>query len=100
MAKRRLFGTDGMRGIANAEPMTCETVMRLGMAVAARLQQQDRHPRIVIGKDTRLSGYMFESALAAGVVAMGAGCVAHRAAADAGDRVYYIVDASRCRCGH
>ncbi len=72
MAKRRLFGTDGMRGIANAEPMTCETVMRLGMAVAARLQLQDRHPRIVIGKDTRLSGYMFESALAAGVVAMGA----------------------------
>lgn len=72
MAVRRLFGTDGMRGVANLEPMTGETVMRLGMAVAARLKQPGRHTRIVIGKDTRLSGYMFESALAAGIVAMGA----------------------------
>ncbi len=72
MALRRLFGTDGMRGVANLEPMTSETVMRLGMAVAARLEQPGRHTRIVIGKDTRLSGYMFESALAAGIVAMGA----------------------------
>ncbi len=72
MAVRRLFGTDGMRGVANLEPMTSETVMRLGMAVAARLKQPGRHTRIVIGKDTRLSGYMFESALASGIVAMGA----------------------------
>ncbi|HEU0036883.1 MAG TPA: phosphoglucosamine mutase [Kofleriaceae bacterium] len=69
---RSLFGTDGMRGVANVEPMTCHTVMRLGMAVAARLRQPGRHTRIAIGKDTRLSGYMFESALAAGIVAMGA----------------------------
>ena len=69
---RRLFGTDGMRGVANLEPMTSETVMRLGMAIAARLRQPGRHTRIAIGKDTRLSGYMFESALAAGIVAMGA----------------------------
>src|SRR5215204_5249180 len=69
---RRLFGTDGMRGVANLEPMTGYTVMRLGMAVAARLRQQQRHTRIVIGKDTRLSGYMFETALASGIVAMGA----------------------------
>ena len=69
---RRLFGTDGMRGVANLEPMTGETVMRLGMAIAARLRQPGRHTRIAIGKDTRLSGYMFESALAAGIVAMGA----------------------------
>jgi phosphoglucosamine mutase len=72
MAERRLFGTDGVRGVANLEPMTGHTVMRLGMAVAARLRQQKRHTRIVIGKDTRLSGYMFESALASGIVAMGA----------------------------
>ena len=72
MSERRLFGTDGMRGVANVEPMTCETVMRLGMAVAARLRQDNRHARIVIGKDTRLSGYMFETALAAGITAMGA----------------------------
>jgi phosphoglucosamine mutase len=69
---RKLFGTDGVRGVANDEPMTCETVTRLGMAVAARLRQSGRHARIVIGKDTRLSGYMFESALAAGIVSMGA----------------------------
>ncbi len=72
MAERRLFGTDGVRGVANREPMTSETVMRLGMAVAARLRRDKRHTRIVIGKDTRLSGYMFESALASGIVAMGA----------------------------
>ncbi len=69
---RRLFGTDGMRGVANVEPMTSHTVMRLGMAIAARLRQPGRHTRIAIGKDTRLSGYMFESALASGIVAMGA----------------------------
>jgi phosphoglucosamine mutase len=69
---RSLFGTDGMRGVANLEPMTSATVMRLGMAIAARLRQPGRHTRIAIGKDTRLSGYMFESALASGIVAMGA----------------------------
>jgi len=69
---RKLFGTDGMRGVANVEPMTGGTVMRLGMAIAARLRQPGRHTRIAIGKDTRLSGYMFESALAAGIVSMGA----------------------------
>ncbi len=69
---RKLFGTDGMRGVANVEPMTGPTVTRLGMAIAARLRQPGRHTRIAIGKDTRLSGYMFESALAAGIVAMGA----------------------------
>src|ERR1044071_6622069 len=69
---RVLFGTDGMRGVANVEPMTAATVTRLGMALAARLVQPNRHPRIVIGKDTRLSGYMFESALAAGIVSIGA----------------------------
>ena len=69
---RTLFGTDGMRGVANLEPMTVGTVMRLGMAIAARLRQPGRHTRIAIGKDTRLSGYMFESALAAGIVTMGA----------------------------
>src|SRR5213595_1527375 len=69
---RKLFGTDGMRGVANLEPMTGATVMRLGMAIAARLRQPGRHTRIVIGKDTRLSGYMFETALASGIMSMGA----------------------------
>jgi phosphoglucosamine mutase len=69
---RKLFGTDGVRGVANTPPMTPDLVTRLGMAVAARLRQHNRHTRIVIGKDTRLSGYMFETALASGITSMGA----------------------------
>jgi len=68
-SERRLFGTDGIRGPANIAPMTPEVALRLGMAVAAHF---GRGGSIVIGKDTRLSGYMFETALAAGVCAMGA----------------------------
>lgn len=67
--ERRLFGTDGIRGPANVHPMTPEVALRLGMAVAAHF---GRRGSVVIGKDTRLSGYMFETALAAGVCAMGA----------------------------
>ena len=66
---RHLFGTDGIRGPANIAPMTPDVALRLGMAVAAHF---GRHGRVVIGKDTRLSGYMFETAIAAGVCAMGA----------------------------
>jgi len=72
VSQRKLFGTDGIRGIANVDPMTCETATRLGMAVAVRLRHTGRVTRVVIGKDTRQSGYMFETALAAGVVSMGA----------------------------
>src|SRR5262245_64750187 len=72
MANRKYFGTDGVRGVANVDPMTSDTVVRLGMAIAARLRRPGGHTRIAIGKDTRLSGYMFESALASGIVAMGA----------------------------
>jgi phosphoglucosamine mutase len=68
-SERRLFGTDGIRGPANTQPMTPEVALRLGMAVAAHF---GRGGSIVIGKDTRLSGYMFETALASGVCAMGA----------------------------
>ncbi len=66
---RRLFGTDGIRGPAGDPPMTPECALRLGMAVAAHF---GRRGSVVIGKDTRLSGYMFETALAAGVCAVGA----------------------------
>ena len=66
---RRLFGTDGIRGEANVHPMTPEVALRVGMAVAAHF---GRTGRVVVGKDTRLSGYLFESALASGVSAMGA----------------------------
>ncbi len=69
---RRLFGTDGVRGTANEWPMTAELALSLGRAVAHvhRRERGDRH-RIIIGKDTRLSGYMFEDALAAGICSMG-----------------------------
>ncbi len=68
----RLFGTDGVRGVANLEPMTPETTMRLGRAVAgiASVGPGRRH-RILVGKDTRVSGYMLEQALASGVCSMG-----------------------------
>ncbi|AWV89494.1 phosphoglucosamine mutase [Bradymonas sediminis] len=79
MTERKLFGTDGIRGVANKYPMTPEISVRLGQAIAHHFKQDNRlkrapghHPRILIGKDTRLSGYMFESALAAGITSMGA----------------------------
>ena len=72
LVNRKLFGTDGIRGVANTEPMTCEIATRLGMAVASKLRQKGRKARIVIGKDTRLSGYMFEPALVAGIISVGA----------------------------
>ncbi len=69
---RRYFGTDGIRGLANAGAMTPEMAFRIGLAVTHRARQQVTHaPRVVIGKDTRLSGYLFETALASGVCAMG-----------------------------
>jgi phosphoglucosamine mutase len=70
MAKQ-LFGTDGVRGIANMHPMTTEMAMQLGRAAAYVFKHNDRRSRIVIGKDTRLSGYMIENALAAGICSMG-----------------------------
>ncbi len=69
---RKLFGTDGIRGRANAHPMTAELALRLG-AAAGRFFRRDGSPahRVVIGKDTRLSGYMFENALTAGFTSTG-----------------------------
>jgi len=69
---RKLFGTDGIRGIANVPPMTIETAMRLGRAVAHLYHRPGHRGRIIIGKDTRLSGYMFEQAMAAGICSLGA----------------------------
>jgi phosphoglucosamine mutase len=71
-AARTLFGTDGIRGVANVEPMTCETVLRLGRALVYHSRQAGAaSPRIVIGKDTRLSGDMLERALSAGICSAG-----------------------------
>jgi phosphoglucosamine mutase len=71
MVRRKLFGTDGVRGVANTDPMTVETAMALGQAVAHVFRNNAGRHKIVIGKDTRLSGYMFETALSAGICAMG-----------------------------
>lgn len=72
MTERKLFGTDGVRGPANIYPMTPELSLRLGRAIALVAgRDKGRAPRIVIGKDTRLSGYMLETAIASGICAMG-----------------------------
>ncbi|HYR20135.1 MAG TPA: phosphoglucosamine mutase [Myxococcales bacterium] len=68
---RRLFGTDGIRGVANAHPMTGEMMLQLGRAVAYLIRNGTHRHRVVIGKDTRLSGYMLETALASGICSMG-----------------------------
>ena len=75
--QKRIFGTDGVRGRANVEPVTAETALKLGRAAAhvfknrnGQARNRMRH-RIVIGKDTRLSGYMLENAISSGVLSMG-----------------------------
>ena len=75
---RKIFGTDGVRGVANVEPVTAETALKLGRAAAhviARLSGRhdgkNSRPKIVIGKDTRISGYMLENALVAGITSLG-----------------------------
>ncbi|MEM9123785.1 MAG: phosphoglucosamine mutase, partial [Pseudomonadota bacterium] len=68
---RRYFGTDGIRGTANRTPMTAETAMKVGMAAGCLYTRGDHRHRVVIGKDTRLSGYMVEPALVAGFTSVG-----------------------------
>ncbi len=72
MNTRKFFGTDGIRGVAGSSPLDPETLVRLGKAVAKVFMKDQKKHRILIGKDTRLSGYMIESSLAAGITAMGA----------------------------
>src|SRR6059058_3755846 len=77
MASKRIFGTDGVRGTANVEPVTAETALKLGRAaghVFKNLESQARgygRHKIVLGKDTRLSGYMLENAISSGILSMG-----------------------------
>src|SRR6266496_5996576 len=74
----KIFGTDGVRGVANVEPVTAETALKLGRAAAhvftqlnPRTLPEGARPKIVLGKDTRLSGYMLENALVAGITSLG-----------------------------
>ncbi len=71
---RKWFGTDGVRGVANRQPMTAEDALQLGRAIGYRLKQMQpgRRPKVLIGKDTRLSGYMLETALESGLCSVGA----------------------------
>ena len=68
---RKFFGTDGIRGQANSYPMTAEMALKVGMAAGLVFKNGRHRHRVVIGKDTRLSGYMVEPALTSGFVSMG-----------------------------
>lgn len=68
---RKFFGTDGIRGLTNTPPMTAETALKVGQSAGAHFLRGDHRHRVVIGKDTRLSGYMMESALVAGFCSVG-----------------------------
>lgn len=70
-SRRKLFGTDGVRGIANSYPMNSEMALKLGQAIAVAFKDATGLSRIVVGKDTRLSGYVLESALVSGICSMG-----------------------------
>ncbi len=72
---RKLFGTDGVRGLANLYPMTAEAALKLGQAAGQVLQRPGQRSTVVIGKDTRLSGYLFEAALRAGFNSVGVHCL-------------------------
>ena len=69
--ERKIFGTDGVRGVANEYPMTAEVALRLGRAIAHISRRGNHRHRIVIGKDTRISGYMLEFAISSGVCSLG-----------------------------
>src|SRR5438552_5335193 len=68
---RKLFGTDGVRGTANKEPITARTALELALAAGAHFRRGHHRHLAVIGKDTRLSGYLLEPALTAGFISMG-----------------------------
>src|SRR4028119_663359 len=68
---RKFFGTDGIRGLTNKAPMTADIALKVGQAAGAHFLRGDHRHRVVIGKDTRLSGYMMESALVAGFTSVG-----------------------------
>ena len=71
MIKRKYFGTDGVRGLANAFPMTPDIALKLGAAAGRHFRKDQKQHRVVIGKDTRRSSYMFENALTAGFTSTG-----------------------------
>lgn len=102
--QRKLFGTDGVRGVANIEPVTAETALKLGRAAAHIFSNSGGHPhhhgdrrKIVIGKDTRLSGYMLENAMVAGITSLGVDALVIGPLPTPG--VAYITRSLRCDAG-
>ena len=93
----RLFGTDGIRGVANLFPMTCEVALKVGRAAGHIFHREDRPHTILIGKDTRQSGYMFEYALTAGLCSMGVNVLLVGPLPTPG--VSYIMRSLRCDAG-
>ncbi len=94
---RKYFGTDGIRGRANGDPMNVETALRLGRAVATMFSQPGHRARILVGKDTRLSGYMFEPALIAGITSTGADVIATGPLPTPG--IAFLTTSMRCDAG-
>ncbi len=101
---RKIFGTDGVRGVANVEPVTAETALKLGRAAAHVFAQPNGRPhgfgskpKIVIGKDTRISGYMLETALVAGITSLGVDVLLIGPLPTPG--VAYITRSLRCDAG-
>lgn len=97
MNTRRYFGTDGIRGRANEFPMTVETALNLGRAVATVFAREGHRPRILVGKDTRLSCYMVEAALVAGITSTGANVIATGPVPTPG--ISYLTTSMRCDAG-
>jgi len=93
----KLFGTDGIRGEANQHPMDAATAFALGQAVTHVIHPKTRPPVVVIGKDTRISGYMLESALEAGVTSMGGTC--HMLGVLPTPGIAYITESMRADAG-
>ena len=96
----RLFGTDGMRGRVNKYPMTPEVALRLGLAAGTFYRDKNRRSRVVIGKDTRLSGYVFENACGGRWLAAGMDGLSCRPLPTPADFLSHDQHAGGCRCGH
>ncbi|KJJ86070.1 phosphoglucosamine mutase [Candidatus Omnitrophus magneticus] len=93
----KLFGTDGIRGVTNKEPMTSEIALKVGQAVGYLARERRKRPRIIIGKDTRLSGYMLENAITSGVASMGGDVILVGPMPTPG--IAFIVDNMDADCG-
>ena len=94
----KLFGTDGIRGIANEYPMTTEVALNVGRAIAYLSKKKGHAPRIIIGKDTRLSGDMFESAIISGICSMGVNVISVGVIPTPG--IAFLTHRYACRRGH